>query len=139
MTKETFAALLSGREYPLRFNASELQTAKDNRLVIVTGASDDLVEFGGFITDEFGAPGVYFINSTGLLPEHGTYCECKFCGYKEAVKNARKIESLWCEVPGGPCWSFKTDLPHATFIINEDGEPFCRGIVLSMDDVGVPA
>lgn len=28
-------------------------------------------------------------------------------------------------------------VPHATFNVMEDGEKFCRGIVLSMDDLGV--
>lgn len=134
MTKETLAATLSGREYPLRLSAHELQVAKDNRLVIVTGASDDLVEFGGFLSDEFGAPGDYFVNSAGLLPEHAGHCECKFCGYKEAIKGARKIELRW-DAPDEPAWTVKTDIPHAAFMINEDGEPFCRGIVFSMDDV----
>ena len=136
MTKETLAASLDGREYPLRFGADELKAAKDNRLVIVTGASDDLVEFEGFVSDEFGAPGEYFFNSAGILPEHDDDdCDCRFCGYKEAVKGARKVELVW-DAPDEPAWTIKTDIPHANFIVNEDGEPFCRGIVFSMDDLG---
>ena len=40
-----FAAMLDGREngYP-QFSDEELKIAKENNIVIVTGASDDLVE-----------------------------------------------------------------------------------------------
>jgi len=34
---------------------------------------------------------------------------------------------------GGPCWTFATTIPHETFTIFEDGEPFCEGIVFSME------
>ena len=48
-----FAAMLDGREngYP-QFSDEELKIAKENNIVIVTGASDDLVELEGAIYDE---------------------------------------------------------------------------------------
>lgn len=45
MELKEFANLIDGRQYDYRmFTKEELQLAKDNRIVIVTGASDDLVE-----------------------------------------------------------------------------------------------
>lgn len=53
MELKEFAAMLNGREYSyLQFTKEELQIAKDNGFVIVNGASDDLVELEGAITDE---------------------------------------------------------------------------------------
>ena len=40
---------------------------------------------------------------------------------------------------GGPCWTFETDIPHETFTIMEDGEPWCIGMVFSMKDLEVMA
>lgn len=52
MELKEFANLIDGRQYDYRmFTKEELQLAKDNRIVIVTGASDDLVELEGAITD----------------------------------------------------------------------------------------
>lgn len=45
MELKEFARLINGRQYGYQmFTKEELQLAKDNRIVIVTGASDDLVE-----------------------------------------------------------------------------------------------
>ena len=35
-------------------------------------------------------------------------------------------------------WTYRTDIPHETFMIYEDGEPYCRGIVFNIDDVKQP-
>lgn len=51
------------------------------------------------------------------------------------------IEAIWCgkealdENGNVIPWTYKTDIPHETFMVYEDGEPYCRGIVLSMDDL----
>jgi hypothetical protein len=139
MTKESLAALLNGREYMGEITLPEEQQAKADRLVVVFGYSDDGVEFKGFIDEELSACGgcTAYVNAGGLLPEHEDKCECKFCGYKEAVRTAQKIEAVWCEVKVGPCWIFKTDIPHAKFCINEEGDTFCDGIVFSMDDLAM--
>jgi hypothetical protein len=37
------------------------------------------------------------------------------------------IDAVWCE--GEYSWTYKTNIPHATFDIWEDGEKYCKGIV----------
>lgn len=32
-------------------------------------------------------------------------------------------------------WAYVTEIPHETFMVYEDGESYCRGIVFSIDDV----
>lgn len=36
-------------------------------------------------------------------------------------------------------WSFRTDIPHATFTTTLHGVPFCRGIVFALADVAGPS
>ena len=134
MTKELLAQQITGREYPLRFAAAEIASARLNHLVIVYGASDDLMEFEGAIGEELGAPGTGYVTASGVLPQHDD-CECRFCGFAEVKKAARPIEALWCDADAPATWTFKTDIPHATFDVMEDGEIFCRGIVFSLEDL----
>jgi hypothetical protein len=141
-TKEDLAKHLDGREYPMRLSKEELNVAKRNSLVVVTGASDDLMEFEVAINEECGAPGEAYVTTAGLVPDHDD-CECPFCGYKAAIAKAHAIEARWCArireayhaVPVKIPWTFKTDIPHAVFNVMEDGEIFCRGIVFSLEDV----
>ena len=52
VTMKEFARTLNGREYDCcMFTKQEIQLAKDIGWIIVTGASDDLMEFEGAIYD----------------------------------------------------------------------------------------
>jgi hypothetical protein len=53
MTKEELAAQITGREYPFELLPAEKRIAKDSGLIVIYGASDDLVmtppaKTGGF-------------------------------------------------------------------------------------------
>lgn len=38
-----------------------------------------------------------------------------------------------------PAWSYELPIPHESFVIVEDGEPFCRGIIFDIADLpGAP-
>ena len=52
MTKEQFAEMLNGKQYRSEMTSDDGELAKDNGLVVVFGASDDLMEFRGAIDDE---------------------------------------------------------------------------------------
>lgn len=133
MTIKDFAQQLNGKEYDsCMFLKSELQTAKENGWVIVTGASDDLMEFDGAICDEAGCYDggkVYF----------SKYCVYDGKNANWAFQNC--IEAIWCGkeildengkvIP----WTYKTDIPHETFMVYWAGDPYCRGIVFSVDDL----
>ena len=126
MTKEQLAEKLNGREYGDEITAAEESQAKADGLVVIFGASDDLCEFRGAIHDEMGC------YKGGGLKIHaaGIECDCDFCAYKSIAA----IEAVWCETPD-ISWTYKTALPHATFEIMEDGEKYCRGIVVSVADL----
>ena len=130
MNIKEFAEMINGKEYNYpQFTEEEIQTAKDNGFVIVYGASDDLMEFDGAIYAEagcFGGGEVYF-DKTGAIGEE--------------FENSKCIEALWCdddikdENGGLITWTYKTDIPHETFMIYEDGSSYCRGIVFNINDI----
>lgn len=131
-----FAASLSGN-YPFDLPKAQAEEAKELGLVVVFGASDDLMEFRGAICDELGAYDgtTAYLTPDGLLSND---CESDECPHFEKMKKrAATIDALWCE-EGGISWTFRTRIPHATFVIYEDGEQYCRGIVFALSDATTP-
>jgi len=130
MNIKEFAEMLNDREYKYpQFTREEIQFARDNGFVIVYGASDDLIEFDGAIYDEGGCfdGGKIYFDKTGIS--------------QDDEEKPNEIEALWCndeikdENGGLITWTYKTTIPHETFMIYDDGESYCRGIVISIDDV----
>ncbi|MDY0236993.1 MAG: hypothetical protein RBR71_13290 [Gudongella sp.] len=90
--------------------------AKNRKVVICYGGSDDLFEMRGASDEELGA----------------------WIGDKGGVKafkstHGREIIAEWCRY-GTISWTYKTDIPSESFIINEDGRPYCIGLVFRAED-----
>jgi len=138
MTAKELAEMLSGREYSMEISREEAQAAKEAGLVVAYGCSDDGVELRGAIDAELGAyeGTTIYIGKDGLVDDPAcSDAENCTCPYFAVVRNAaRAITVVWHDA-GGPCWTFETDIPHETFTIMEDGEPFCEGIVFSMEGI----
>jgi len=136
MNYKEFADMLTGREAGEETNKEDMKIAKDNRLVVVTGASDDLMEFYGCINDEVGCfnGGSAFVTKKGILVNECDDEDCPYYQDKLDRGEYHVIEALWCDEEGYS-WTYKTDIPHSTFEIMEDGEHYCRGIVFSIDDL----
>ncbi|MGX1179876.1 hypothetical protein D3C76_782510 [compost metagenome] len=134
MTKEELAAQLNGLEYPTRIPGALIVAAQSAGLVILCGASDDLMEFYGARREEIGCydGGTAFVDADGVLPDR----DCldgdeELAEYVQRQKSAKSIEALWCK-EDGYSWTYKTEIPHATFEVVEDEEPYCRGIVFAL-------
>jgi len=143
MNAKELAAKLNGRLIGLETARVEYKEAKAAGLVVVFGASDDLMEFRGAIDDECGAwdGGEVLVDNLGLLPARkqiDSDDDEALKDYFARQPNARKIEALWCK-EGEYSWTFKTDIPHATFEIGDsygqETTPYCRGIVFSLDEL----
>lgn len=142
MTKEELAALLNGREYRSEISEAEERSAKDAGLVVVFGASDDLLEFRGAIDDELGAyeGTCVAVNAGGIvkpfseLREDDDATEEDFEAYfKAKASSTYNIVAHWDR--DGLSWVIESTIPHATFTIMEDGEGYCRGIVFSINQL----
>jgi len=136
MTKEQLAELLDGRMYGSETTKEERAAARESGLVVVFGASDDLMEFCGAIYDEvdcYEGGAAYLDESPGFI--NGLFeskCHDDDCPYAEKERmNCRTIKAIWCP-PGGGSWAYETEIPHATFNIYEDGELYCVGIVFDI-------
>ena len=133
MTAKELAIELNGRDTGEEMEWGEAQDARAAGLVVVYGYSDDNVELCGAINDEVGAYNgtTVYLTPDGVLQKPD--CGQDDCPYfaREREK-ARTIKAVWHD-KGGPCWTFETDIPHETFTVMEDGEPFCVGIVFSME------
>ena len=130
MDKESLAAQLDGREYGNEITEQECEQAKAAGLLVVFGYSDDNIEFRGAFEEEspaYDSGTIPFTNAT-LLGDHDDNCECKFCGYSEAVKKAHSLsfELKW------DGWKLDTKLPHAKFKVMEDGDVFGEGLVIEL-------
>lgn len=116
-----WAEKLNGREYGQELAREEENKLREQGLVAVFGASDDLCEFRGAIYDEAGCyeGGTIYLNRDGILQS------CDGSGNSQ-----RSIVAYWCdhEYP----WSYSTDIPHESFDIFECGEKYCRGIIFDI-------
>lgn len=138
MTAKELAEMLSGREVGDEVRPQEERVAKNAGLVIVYGYSDDNVEFRGAIDYEAGSyeGGTVYLTRDGILEGPACSCaeDCECPYFTKELEKARTIKVVWHD-EGGPCWTFETDIPHEIFTIFEDGEPFCEGIVFSMEEM----
>ena len=138
MTATELAAMLDGAEYGHEVTKELAAQAKQDGLVIVYGASDDLMEFEGAIEYEADAYGGRKIH----LGKHGILA-CPLCDtewqdcpyYQAALDKAKTVEAVWCGDDADAAWTYKTEVPHACFNVYEDGELYCVGIVFSMEDL----
>lgn len=142
MTLAELARALNGIEYSatIHMRGSDLMNqAKASGLVVVYGASDDLMEFDGAFHDEIDCynGGEAYVDAAGLLPDRESIeDDSELQNYFIRKPGAKMIEALWDQE--GYSWIYKTDIPHKTFDILEDGEKYCRGIVFALADL-VPA
>ena len=134
MTPTEAASILNGNEYRDEGTKGLFAEMKESGLVAVFGASDDLMEFRGAISDEVGCydGGIAYLTPAGLLSNE---CENDECPHFTKIKEkAATIEAMWDS--NGYSWQYETNIPNvARFIINEEGEPYCEGIVFKLSEV----
>lgn|SRR3984957_21112418 len=143
MTKEELAAKLNGRQYQEEITSAEEKAAKQEGLLVIFGASDDLCELRGAIHDEVSAwQGVEIRISKGgkLLPviEEDEREVLKKYGVLKSVEEARqsatKVTAHWCKTKEFS-WTLETTAPAAPFDIMEDGDGYCRGLILDLKEL----
>lgn len=144
MTPKDLAATLDRREIGNEVSKETEALAKEAGLVIVFGASDDLMEFRGAINDEVGSyHGTEVrVDWSGIVPafeellDGGSHdLKDKLRDYFRREGHGKVIEALW-DTEESYAWTYKTDIPHETFDVLEEGQPWCRGIVFRLVDVG---
>ena len=128
MTAKEIADMLDGIDYGELINergkVKEIfGLAEESELVIVHGASDDLMEFRGAIEDEadcYDGGDVYF-------DEDGIGIDA------EDADNL--ITAVWADEEKNASWTYETDIPHEEFKVYDEGVLYCIGIVFSVDNL----
>ena len=133
ITVQEAAARLNHSQYREEGPEELFAEMKAAGLVAVFGASDDLMEFRGAVYDEVGAweGTIEYFTSAGLLQNDCDNDDCPH--FARAKEQATKVLALWDT--GGFSWRYETTIPHAKFIVYEDEEPYCEGIVFALADV----
>lgn len=137
MILREWADLLNGREYGLELSKEEEAQALADGVVIIFGASDDLMEIRGFVNDELSCfeGGSAYFNQMGLLENRCDNDHCPY--YQSRVDVSMSVTAIWdCD---GYSWCYETGMPHETFDIMEDGEKYCKGIVFRISDAIQPS
>lgn len=115
-------------QYGDKIPADIKDDAKKYGLVIVTGASDDLIEFEGAIDDE-GAPGI----DGGIV----YFDDNHIAQNDEELKY--NITAIWKpkDEKGNviASWRYKADFPLYEFNVMEDDYVYCIGAVFSLKDL----
>lgn len=127
--------MISGNEIGSEVSEEARLFAKENGIVILYGASDDLAILEGAIRDEIGSlyngGEIAFVNKEVFSKE----CENDECPHESRIyDSAFKIEAEWSKKKG-VSWTYSTNIPHEKFEVKEDGEIFCEGIVFFKKDL----
>ena len=134
LAAKSVAERLNGREYMHEVTKEERNEFSYNGITVVVGASDDNVEFYGYIDDEIGCweDITIPILDGEILKKCSDDCEDYDCPlWKNALSMAKRIRARFTN----DGWKFDADFPHEKFIIMEDGEVFGEGIVFSREDM----
>ncbi len=144
-TPQAIAEALNGMEYPLTIQKTIADAARISGVVIVYGASDDLMELDGAIRDEFGCydGGAIKVDAKGVLRDWGSVKDdgdkAEIAEWLERDKTAKEIKAIWEPAePTGASWAYETSIPHTTFDVMEDGQIYCRAIAFNLSDLSVP-
>lgn len=144
MNKEQFAQLLNGRQYRQEMTKEEEELAKENGLLVCFGASDDLLEFRGIIYDDadvYRGGSVFLVKKEtgkiGLITEDELNEARDVLTEKQLEFNLPriKITADWSPNYLRCSWRITCDLKHAEFDIVDDGQLYCRGIVIEESSI----
>ncbi len=128
---KALAATLNNRDLENGFYRFELKCAKENNLVIVTGYSDDLIELDGAIKQEgncFNGGNFHLekSNDEWLLRE-GNGCNSISAIWYDSNRTTEDLEVI--------PWTYKTEIPHESFLAKFRGDVFCEGFIFCVDDL----
>ena len=131
------AAKLDGRTYDdfagykLSKEVAEIMDmAADEGIVVLYGASDDLVEFDGAFQDEAGC----FGSGTITFDERGTSDDGNVHANKLQVRWQKDFDENRHLID----FTYILDIPHETFMIYDEGYPYCRGLVFFASEMRRP-
>lgn len=147
LTKENLAEMLNGHDVLNRdmYGVPTNMEVWNNNLVVLYGHSDDLIEVRGAVHDEidsYGEDKLALILAGEKIDDDEDEMNIDIPGIFRLSEdyghddNPRLITVRYGSVENTQAdWEFDTDMPHATFMLNKKGKPFCKGIVIDLDEI----
>ncbi len=135
MTIEELAKELNGNQCGDELTDEQEKQAIKSGMIVIVGCSDDVVQMMGAVDNEVGAYNgatIYF-DRYGLLINACNDDDCPY--HEDQREKAKTVNAFWCKPKQDFPWTFETEIPHETFDIFEDGEPFCKGIIFEMESL----
>ena len=148
MTKEQLAELLNGGDRYVGITKGQEYIAQNNNLLVLFGYYDDSIKMRGAIHDNvdaiFGGDYLLVLESE-MYPDYdleNTYHKTlknkliQIPYTEDNDNNPRLVRAQWRpdDIPGVK-WQITSNMPHASFTINEGDQPYCEGIVLDLDEI----
>lgn len=133
------AIMLDETKYPVRLSDEAQATIKTHGLVVIFGASDDLMEAVGAFRDEAGCyeGGKFLLDAEGFLPswedvreEEDEEAAKAYLARKDAAKEITVHKGK-----DGYHFTYSLDVPHSTFYVEDDGTGYCLGLVFKLADL----
>lgn len=114
---------INKRQRRSSFPSNVLNFCKKNKILIIYGESDDLLELRGYIDDEVGAyNGISYLN----IDENNSFYD---------IFNKLKLELTWIEdIDQEISWKVNIDSNHEyeEFILMDDDEEFSIGLIIQL-------
>jgi len=132
ITMKQLADRINGRDIGEEITKDDIMDAKESGLLIVCGASDDLTVFYGAFSDEAGAWGgeTHKVTTSGdifyVQEEHDDLIKAGWTPPKIVME----VTAEWSPTDPAASWLITANVPYESFDIMEDGELYCRGIVV---------
>lgn len=139
--------LLDGNEPVDEITREQERIAAENNLLVLFCRSNDVLEMRGAIHGEVDATGggdfalilegeQFSDDESDAIRRAGSNAVMRISDEYDNEDNPRLIRVEWCREDETPLdWGITSNLPSAWFTIFDNGEPFCAGIVIDLDDV----
>lgn len=141
INRKQFAKLLDKRQYRNEMTMQEEKLAKENGLLVIFGASDDLLEFRGLISEEIPAyEGCSAFIIKNKIGELSVIEENKFKKYTTNKEVEIKIPNIRIIADFNPTfidtsWLISSEIENSSFDIFDGNDLFCRAIVIDKETI----
>lgn len=135
-TLKRYAQEINGRQYRQEIDSDLRRRLKEDEVVVLYGASDDLLEIDGVFQEEVGA-------YDGGLFEPVVFGNTDYYDFVASEEkqsflennNYPYIDMVWSPENSDFSWIIDTNIPHERFIIYEDDDTYCEGVLFYLEDL----
>lgn len=147
LTKEKLAEMLNGHDVLNRdmHGVPTNMEVWNSNLVVLYGYSDDRIVVRGAVHDEidsYGDDKMALVLAGEKIDDDEDEMNIDIPGIfqlsddYDQSNNPRLITVRYGSVDNTQAdWEFDTVMPHSTFMLNRKGKPFCKGIVIDLDEI----